>query len=96
MRTRELARYYNILMYSKNQCTQLKLGNPLKQLNIRNIAKKFKKIHSRSHHAPNEQSGQTCNLKDKQRMQHDSKRNNHWEIIGRIFQKNNDCCILFF
>lgn len=31
----------NILMYSKKHCMQLKLGNPLKQLNIRNFGKKF-------------------------------------------------------
>lgn len=41
MSTTELPRYKNILIYSKKQCVQLKLGNPLKQLNIRNVAQKF-------------------------------------------------------
>lgn len=54
------------------------------------------KFHSRNHHTPNKQSGQTCNFKNKQRMQHDSIKNNYRKKWAKFSNKTMTAAIYIF
>lgn len=80
-------------MYSKKQCAQLKLGNTLKQLNIRSTAIKFTQevtilLLNKTVKLIISKISKECNMI--------LRKTTIRKKPGKIFQQNNDCCILYF